>query len=88
MRGHQWDCVFVRRVEERLRDYLEEVFGLDPKKMKWIQIATPNRGKKPWPRSSCCMWAIGGRNAELRLVVWKSYVHDVHIRHYLYDTMT
>ena len=40
---------------------LEEVFGLDPKKMKWIQVATPIHGKKPWQRYSCCLWAIGGR---------------------------
>ena len=41
--------------------YLGEVFGLDPKKMKWIQVATPFHGKKPWQRSFCCVWAIGGR---------------------------
>ena len=37
------------------------VFGLDPKKMKWIQVATPIHGKKPWQRYYCCLWAIGGR---------------------------
>ena len=41
--------------------FLGEVFGLDPKKMKWIQAATPIHGKKPWPRYYCCLWAIGGR---------------------------
>ena len=41
--------------------YLGEVFGLDPKKMKWILLATPIHGKKPWQRYSCCLWAIGGR---------------------------
>ncbi|XP_065846086.1 uncharacterized protein [Oscarella lobularis] len=41
--------------------YLGEVFGLDSKKMKWIQAATPIRGKKPRQRRSCCLWAIGGR---------------------------
>ena len=40
---------------------LGEVFGLDPKKMKWIRVATPILGKKPWQRSYCCFWAIGGR---------------------------
>ena len=40
---------------------LREVFGLDPKKMKWIQVATPKHGKKPWQRYYCCLWAIGGR---------------------------
>ena len=45
----------------RDRGLLGEVFGLDPKKMKWILVATPIRGKKPWQRSSCCLWAIGGR---------------------------
>ena len=40
---------------------LEEVFALNPKKMKWIQVATPAHRKKPWHRSCCCLWAIGGR---------------------------
>ena len=40
---------------------LGEVFGLDPKKMKWIQVATPIHGNKPWQRCYCCLWAIGGR---------------------------
>ncbi|XP_065841317.1 uncharacterized protein [Oscarella lobularis] len=40
---------------------LGEVFGLDPKKMKWIQVATLIHGKKPWERFFCCLWAIGGR---------------------------
>ena len=40
---------------------LGEVFGLDPKKMKWILVATPIHVKKPWQRRSCCLWAIGGR---------------------------
>ena len=42
-------------------DLLGEVFGLDPKKMKWIQVATPIHGKNPWQRYFCCLWAIGGR---------------------------
>ena len=42
-------------------DELGEVFGLDLKKMKWIQVATPIHGKKPWRRYYCCLWAIGGR---------------------------
>ena len=40
---------------------LGEVFGLDPKKMKWILVATPIHGKKQWQRYSCCLWAIGER---------------------------
>ncbi|XP_065841809.1 uncharacterized protein [Oscarella lobularis] len=44
-----------------LGEFLGEVFGLDPKKMKWIKVATPIHGKKPWQRSDCCLWAIGGR---------------------------
>ena len=40
---------------------LGEVFGLDSKKMKWIQIATPIHGKKPLQRCYCCLWAIGER---------------------------
>ena len=42
-------------------DFLGEVFGLDPKKMEWIQVATPIHGKKPWQRHSCSLWVIGGR---------------------------
>ena len=38
---------------------LGEVFGLDTKKMIWIQVST--HGKKPCPRCYCCLWAIGGR---------------------------
>ena len=40
---------------------VDEVFGLNPKKMEWIQVATPTHKKKPWPRFYCCLWAIGGR---------------------------
>ncbi|XP_065841475.1 uncharacterized protein [Oscarella lobularis] len=40
---------------------LGEVFGLDPKKRIWIQVATPINGKKPYQRCYCCLWAIGGR---------------------------
>ena len=43
------------------KDYLGEVFGLDPKKMKWIHVTTPMHEKKPWQRSFCCLWAIGER---------------------------
>ena len=43
---------------------LGEIFGLDPKKMKWIRVVTPPHGKNPWERSHCCLWAIGGR------IVW------------------
>ena len=43
------------------RTDLGEVFGLDPEKMKWIQVATPTHGKKPWERYQACLWAIGGR---------------------------
>ena len=41
-------------------DYLEEVFCLDPKKMRWIEVATPSKGK-PWRRGNCCLLAIAGR---------------------------
>ena len=41
--------------------YLGEVFGLDPKKMKWIRVATHSYGRKPWQRCYCCLWAIRGR---------------------------
>ena len=40
---------------------LEEVFGLDPKKMKWIHVATPAHGIKPWKRYYCCLLVIGER---------------------------
>ncbi|XP_065835314.1 uncharacterized protein [Oscarella lobularis] len=40
---------------------LGEVFGLEPKKMKWIKVATPPRKKHPCQRSYCCLWAIGRR---------------------------
>ena len=29
--------------------------------MKWIQVAMLTKGKKPWKRYDCCVWAIGGR---------------------------
>ena len=42
---------------------LREVFGLDSKEVKWIQVATLTGAhrKKPWQRSNCCLWAIGDR---------------------------
>ena len=36
-------------------------YRLDPKKMEWIEVATPIGGKKPHERSSCCLCAIGSR---------------------------
>ena len=42
-------------------DGFEEVFGLNPKNIKWIRVATPVDGKKPWKRYEACLWAIGGR---------------------------
>ncbi|XP_065841516.1 uncharacterized protein [Oscarella lobularis] len=65
-RGAQ--CVVINGImysyggeKEGIRNYLEEVFGLDPKKMKWSLVATPTNRKKPWKRSYCCLWAIGDR---------------------------
>ena len=43
------------------RDSLGEVFGLDPKEMKWIEVTTPTYSKKPWQRCYCCLSAIGER---------------------------
>ena len=40
---------------------LGEVFALDPKKPKWIQVATPSHKDEPWQRAYCCLWAIGAR---------------------------
>ena len=37
------------------------VYRLDPKKMEWIEVATPIGGKKPHERSECCLCAIGSR---------------------------
>ena len=37
------------------------VYRLDPKKMEWIEVATPMGGKIPHERSSCCLCAIGSR---------------------------
>ncbi|XP_065842094.1 uncharacterized protein [Oscarella lobularis] len=37
------------------------VYRLDPKKMEWIEVATPIGGKKPPGRSHCCLCAIGSR---------------------------
>ena len=37
------------------------VYRLDPKKMEWIEVATPIGGKKPHERSSCCLCVIGSR---------------------------
>ena len=37
------------------------VYRLDPKKMEWIEVATPIGGKKPHERSYCCLCAIGSR---------------------------
>ena len=41
--------------------YLGIVYRLDPKKMEWIEVASPIGGKKPAPRSECCCCAIGSR---------------------------
>ena len=35
-------------------DGFEEVFGLNPNEMKWIRVATPVDGKKPWKRYEAC----------------------------------
>ena len=37
------------------------VYRLDPKKMEWIEVATPIEGKKPHERSECCLCVIGSR---------------------------
>ncbi|XP_065846084.1 kelch domain-containing protein 2-like isoform X2 [Oscarella lobularis] len=37
------------------------VYRLDPKKIEWIEVATPIGGKKPHERSYCCLCAIGSR---------------------------
>ena len=37
------------------------VYRLDPKKMEWIEVATPIAAKKPHERSECCLCAIGSR---------------------------
>ena len=37
------------------------VYRLDPKRMEWIEIATPFGGKKPHERSYCSLCAIGSR---------------------------
>ena len=37
------------------------VYRLDPKKMEWIEVATPIGGKKPHERSRCSLCAIGSR---------------------------
>ena len=58
--------------KEDYGDRLGEVFGLDPKKIKWIQVATPIHGKKPWQRSFCCLWAIGGR-----MIMFGGYNGDI-----------
>ncbi|XP_065840574.1 uncharacterized protein [Oscarella lobularis] len=47
------------RTKERRR--LGIVYRLDPKKMEWIEVATPIGGKKPHERSHCCLCAIGSR---------------------------
>ena len=60
-------CVVINGIiysyggEKEDGDLLGEVFGLDLKKMKWIQVATPTHSKKPWQRHYCCLWAIGER---------------------------
>ena len=41
--------------------FLGIVYRLDPKKMEWIEVATPIGGKKPHERSLCCLFAIGSR---------------------------
>ena len=41
--------------------YLGIVYRLDPKKMEWIEVATPIGGKKPHERSHCCLCSIGSR---------------------------
>ncbi|XP_065840572.1 uncharacterized protein [Oscarella lobularis] len=41
--------------------FLGIVYRLDPKKMEWIEVATPIGGKKPHERSYCCLCAIGSR---------------------------
>ena len=41
--------------------FLGIVYRLDPKKMEWIEVATPVAGKKPHERSACCLCAIGSR---------------------------
>ena len=41
--------------------FLGIVYRLDPKKMEWIEVATPIRGKKPHERLFCCLCAIGSR---------------------------
>ena len=41
--------------------YLGLVYRLDPKKLEWIEVATPVGGKKPAPRAFCCLCAIGSR---------------------------
>ncbi|XP_065840570.1 uncharacterized protein [Oscarella lobularis] len=43
------------------RRFLGIVYCLDPKKMKWIEVATPIGGKKPHERSLCCLCSIGSR---------------------------
>ncbi|XP_065832544.1 uncharacterized protein [Oscarella lobularis] len=45
------------KTEKRRR--LGIVYRLDPKKMEWLEVATPIGGKKPHERSHCCLCAIG-----------------------------
>ena len=53
-------------------DRLGEVFGLDPKLMKWIKVRTPTHGKKPWQRDDCCLRVIGGRM--IMFGGWSGYI--------------
>ena len=72
-------CVVINGImysyggEKEDGSHLGEVFGLDPKKMKWIQIATPIHIKKPWQRYYCCLWAIGGR-----MIMFGGISKDIH----------
>ena len=60
-------CVVINGImysyggQKENKSSLGEVFGLNPKKMKWIQVAPSADGKKPWQRFFCCLWAIGER---------------------------
>ena len=71
-------CVVINGImysyggEKKGGDDLGEVFGLDPKKMKWILVATPIQGKKPRQRHDCCLWAIGGR-----MIMFGGYSEDI-----------